>query len=94
LACCRSGPPPTPPPDAAVKAAAKTKPDLNLASTKEQLLKDISFLESPATKGKPIGWGAASDWESTKKLLVEYRGLKTDKPASAFYTDQFIPKSK
>jgi NitT/TauT family transport system substrate-binding protein len=81
-------------PDAAVKAAAKTKPDLNLASTKEQLLKDISFLESPATKGKPIGWGAASDWESTKKLLVEYRGLKTDKPASAFYTDQFIPKSK
>jgi NitT/TauT family transport system substrate-binding protein len=81
-------------PDAAVAAALKAKPDLNAASTKEQLLRDISFMESPATKGKTIGWGAASDWESTMKLLVQYRGLKTDEPVSAFYTDEFIPKSK
>ncbi|MDI3470242.1 MAG: hypothetical protein OJF62_002305 [Pseudolabrys sp.] len=79
-------------PDAAVAAALKAKPTLNGPSTKEQLLKDISFMQSPATKGKPIGWGALSDWESTKALLTEYRGLKTDKPASAFYTDDFIPK--
>jgi NitT/TauT family transport system substrate-binding protein len=79
-------------PDAAVAAATKVKPDLNVASTKEQLLKDLSFVESPATKGKTVGWGAPSDWESTKKLLVEYRDLKTDKPVSAFYTDEFIPK--
>lgn len=79
-------------PDAAVAAAQKVKPDLNVASQKEQLMKDLSFMESPATKGKPIGWGAPADWESTKKLLVEYRDLKTDKPASAFYTDEFIPK--
>ena len=79
-------------PDAAVAAAAKVKPDLNLASQKEQLLKDLTFVESPATKGHPIGWGAPSDWETTKEILTEYRDLKTDKPASFFYTNDFIPK--
>ena len=79
-------------PDAAVAAAAKIKPDLNLASQKEQLQKDLTFLESPATKGHPVGWGAASDWEHTKEILTEYRDLKTDKPASFFYTNDFIPK--
>jgi NitT/TauT family transport system substrate-binding protein len=39
-----------------------------------------------------VGWGAESDWETTKKLLVEYRDLKTDKPVSSFYTDEFISK--
>lgn len=78
-------------PDAAVAAALKVKPDLNRESTKEQLLKDISFLESDATKGHPVGWGAPTDWETTKKLLAEYRDLKTDKPASFFYTDEFVP---
>jgi NitT/TauT family transport system substrate-binding protein len=78
-------------PDAAVAAALKVKPDLNRESTKEQLLKDLSFLESDATKGHPIGWGAPADWETTKKLLMEYRDLKTDKPASFFFTDDFIP---
>jgi NitT/TauT family transport system substrate-binding protein len=79
-------------PDAAVAAALKVKPDLNTQSTKDQLMVDLSLLESAATKGKPVGWGAESDWETTKALLVEYRDLKTDKPVSAFYTDEFISK--
>jgi NitT/TauT family transport system substrate-binding protein len=79
-------------PDAAIAAALKVKPDLNRESTKEQLLEDISLMQSPATKGHPIGWGAKSDWNKTKELLTQYRNLKTDKPASYFYTDKFIPK--
>jgi NitT/TauT family transport system substrate-binding protein len=79
-------------PDAAVAAARKVKPDLNAQSTKDQLLMDLSLLDSPATKGKPPGWGAESDWDATKALLAEYRDLKTDKPASAFFTDEFIAK--
>jgi NitT/TauT family transport system substrate-binding protein len=79
-------------PDAAVAAALKVKPDLNAQSTKDQLLMDLSLLDSPATKGKPLGWGAESDWDATKALLAEYRDLKTDKPASAFFTDEFIAK--
>jgi len=48
-------------------------------------------LESPATQGKPIGWGAEEDWAATKALLVQYRDLKTDQPAGAFYTNEFLP---
>jgi NitT/TauT family transport system substrate-binding protein len=79
-------------PDAAIAAALKVKPDLNSQSTKDQLLMDLSLLDSPATRGKPLGWGAEPDWEATKALLAEYRDLKTDKPASAFFTDEFIAK--
>ena len=46
----------------------------------------------PATEGKPIGWGALSDWEATEKLLKQYRDLETDKPATAFFTNEFLPQ--
>ena len=32
-----------------------------------------------------------ADWERTMQILKEYRDLKTDKPATAFYTNDFIP---
>jgi len=79
-------------PDAAVAAALKVKPDLNAQSTKDQLMMDLTLLESAATKGKPIGWGAPSDWEATMKLMVEYRDLKTEMPVTAFYTNEFVPQ--
>lgn len=78
-------------PDAAVAAEMKSNPDLNGPSTREQLVADLSFLESPATHGKPIGWGAMEDWTATEDLLKQYRDLKTDKPASAFFTNEFLP---
>ncbi len=78
-------------PEAAVDAALKVKPDLNRESTLKQLKVDLSLLFSPATKGKGIGFGAEEDWERTKQLLIEYRDLKTDRPASSFYTNEFLP---
>jgi NitT/TauT family transport system substrate-binding protein len=79
-------------PDAAVAAALKVKPDLDRDSTKKQLLVDLGLLESPATKGKGIGYAAAEDWERTKELLVQYRDLKTDRPAMSFVTNEFLPR--
>jgi NitT/TauT family transport system substrate-binding protein len=79
-------------PDAAVEAALNVKSDLNKESTMKQLQVDLDLLDSPATKGKGIGFAAESDWESTKRLLVEYRDLKTDKPATAFFTNEFLPQ--
>lgn len=78
-------------PDAAIDALLKIRPDLDRASQKGQLLADISFMPSEANKGKPLGYNAPADWERTMTILKEYRDLKTDKPASAFYTDAFIP---
>jgi len=79
-------------PEAAVDAALKVKPELNKESTLKQLKVDLDLLDTPATKGKGVGFAADADWETTKRLLTEYRDLKTDKPASAFYTNEFLPR--
>ncbi|HET6467736.1 MAG TPA: ABC transporter substrate-binding protein [Geminicoccaceae bacterium] len=79
-------------PAAAVDAALKVKPDLNRESTLKQLEVDLGLLESPATKGKGIGFGAPEDWEHTKELLVRYRDLETDRDATSFFTNEFLPQ--
>lgn len=79
-------------PGAAVDAALKVKPDLNRESTLKQLEVDLGLLFSPATEGKGIGYGAEADWERTKQLLTDYRDLETDRPASSFYTNEFLPE--
>jgi NitT/TauT family transport system substrate-binding protein len=79
-------------PGAAVDALLKVRPDLNRDSQIGQLKADISFIASPANKGKPFGYSAPEDWDRTMNILKEYRDLKTDKPASAFYTNAYLPK--
>jgi len=79
-------------PEAAVDAALKVKPDLNRDSTLKQLQADIGLLFSPNTEGKGIGYGAEADWQRTEELLTEYRDLKTDREASSFYTNEFLPE--
>jgi NitT/TauT family transport system substrate-binding protein len=79
-------------PEAAVDAALKVKPDLNRESTLKQLEVDLSLLFSPNTEGKGIGFAADEDWEHTQTLLTEYRELKTDRPATSFFTNEFLPQ--
>ena len=79
-------------PAAAVDAALTVKPDLNRESTLKQLETDLGLLASPATEGKPLGYGAPEDWQHTKELLVQYRELQTDRDAESFYTTEFLPE--
>jgi len=79
-------------PEAAVDAALKVKPDLNRESTLKQLQVDLGLLFSPNTEGHGIGYGAEADWQHTKELLAEYRELDTDREASSFYTNEFLPE--
>lgn len=79
-------------PEAAVDAALKVKPDLNRESTLKQLQADLGLLYSPNTEGKGIGYGAEADWQHTQELLSEYRDLATDREASSFYTNEFLPQ--
>ncbi len=78
-------------PEAAVEAALKVKPDLNKQSTLDQLKVDIELLDSKYSKGK-IGMGAKEDWDGTIALLKQYRDVQTDKPWTAFHTNDFLPK--
>lgn len=79
-------------PDEAVAAAVRAKADANAKSLKAQLTVDLDLLETPNTKGKGFGYNAPEDWARTLELMVKYRGLKTDRDASSFYTNDFISK--
>ncbi|HVO04227.1 MAG TPA: ABC transporter substrate-binding protein [Candidatus Cybelea sp.] len=52
----------------------------------------LSVLYSKANKDKVLGLNVASDWDDMLNLMKQYNGLKTDQPASAFYTNDFLPK--
>ena len=74
-------------PDAAIASAKRAKPDVKADVIKGQLMVDLKLIESPASKGKGIGYAAAEDWGRTLNLMKEYRGLKTDRAASSLPTD-------
>ena len=79
-------------PDEAVAAAARAKPDIDAATIKGQLMVDLELIESPASKGKGVGYAASEDWQRTLDLMKEYRGLETDREAASFYTNEFLPQ--
>lgn len=77
-------------PDAAIVALLKQFPDQDKTMLSNGLKIVInSGLHTAATKGKPIGWTAESDWEAMIKTLEKYAGMKP-KPANVYYTDEFI----
>ncbi|MGI9331626.1 MAG: ABC transporter substrate-binding protein [Gammaproteobacteria bacterium] len=51
----------------------------------------LSVLYSKANKDKVLGLNVASDWDDMLSLMKNYNDLETDKPASAFYTNDFLP---
>jgi NitT/TauT family transport system substrate-binding protein len=78
-------------PEGAVDATMKVKADLNRNSQLDQLKVDLDLLDSPNSKGR-IGWGDQKDWDGTLALLKQYRDVATDKPWTAFHTNEFLPK--
>lgn len=55
-----------------------------------QLVQYKDFFETPATKGKPLGWQAEQDWADA---IVSMEGAGVLKPGfkpSDFYTNQFV----
>lgn len=76
--------------DGVIAAALKSKPELDAKILRQQMDVSLSKMESPNTKGKPIGVGAEADWATTLQLLKTYQGVETSKPASAFFTNAFV----
>ena len=75
----------------AIEAAMRAKADLDADTLRGQLLVDLQLLESEASKGKGIGYGAPEDWQRTLDLMIQYRDLETDREATSFYTNDFLP---
>jgi NitT/TauT family transport system substrate-binding protein len=79
-------------PDAAIKALITEKPTLDPALSLAQLRTGLPLMKSSYGPERPVGWMATEDWASTIALMKEFQGLETDLPASAFWTDAFMPQ--
>lgn len=78
-------------PQAAIDAAMKAKPELNRDVITAQTEGNIALMESRATTGKMVGWGAEEDWNQTLNLLRELDRLDSDAPISTYHTNEFLP---
>jgi NitT/TauT family transport system substrate-binding protein len=51
----------------------------------------LGVLYSKANTQHKLGLHVASDWADMLQLMKTYNGLQTDKPATAFYTNAYLP---
>jgi NitT/TauT family transport system substrate-binding protein len=78
-------------PQSAIAALLRLAPLVDTAAARQQLAVDLSFLFSAANVRQKVGWGPADDWQATLDLMRRYLDVQTDMPASAFYTNEFLP---
>ncbi len=75
-----------------VAAMIAARPDAKLdpAALREQIRLSLDFFDTPATKGKPLGWQAQADWEAGLRSLQAAGAVKPGWNAATFYTNDFI----
>ncbi len=83
-------------PDAAVAAMADIvggtmAEDQGKAQARAVLDVTLGILYSKNNADKRLGYNVPEDWEAMLELMKKYNDLKTDKPATAFYTNDFLP---
>ena len=66
--------------------------DAGKAQARAVLDVTLGVLYSKGNKDKVLGLNVASDWDDMLALMKNYNDLKTDQPATAFYTNDFLPK--
>jgi NitT/TauT family transport system substrate-binding protein len=77
-------------PEAAIQALIR-KADTPLS---EKVLRDgLQVFISLLTKKMPMGYIDPAEMQKTLDLLKQYGNVKTDLPASAFYTNEFVSKA-
>ena len=83
-------------PDAAVAAmvdivGGSMASDEGRAQARAVLDVTLSVLYSNANADRTLGLNVAGDWEDMLALMTDYNDLETDKSASDFYTNDFLP---
>lgn len=83
-------------PKAAVDALVKINPQQKRdeALLMKQVLISMGGLETENTKGKPLGYMDAKDWEGMQNTLAQFGGLKKPSPVSAIYSNDYLPGAK
>jgi NitT/TauT family transport system substrate-binding protein len=50
----------------------------------------LTLLHTPNTEGKPIGFSALEDWQSTQKVLEDYAGFNPEDDVTVYFNNDFI----
>jgi NitT/TauT family transport system substrate-binding protein len=79
-------------PDEGVEAMVRQRPDARLDRTviREQIRLTIEFFDTPATRGRPIGWQAEADWTAALRSLEAAGAIRAGWNAQNYFTNEFI----
>jgi NitT/TauT family transport system substrate-binding protein len=77
--------------DEMVDVVKKYQPTADAAITKREFELSWPTWVTPNTKGKPLGWGADTDWAATIQVLKQYGGVTAPLETSQLYTNEFVP---
>lgn len=78
-------------PDEAAAIVKKYSEATDVRITKREEELSWNTWVTPATRGKPLGWMAEADWESTVAVLKRYGGVTTPLDPKQLYTNDFVP---
>jgi NitT/TauT family transport system substrate-binding protein len=78
-------------PEEAADETLKAAPKSNRRFLIETFGWVVKLSQTDKSAGKPMGWTSEQDWTSTLDLLEKYVDLKNRQPASAYFTNEFIP---
>lgn len=71
-------------PKAGIAALMAAFPETNRPFVELGLPLVVEHMQTPATKGKPLGWMAEEDWKATLEVM-KGAGLEGNQPPAAFY---------
>jgi NitT/TauT family transport system substrate-binding protein len=79
-------------PEDGVKAMIAERPDAKLdpAILLGQIKLTLEYFDTPASKGKPIGWQAKEDWEAALKSMQNAGVVKAGWKVSDYYTNELV----
>jgi NitT/TauT family transport system substrate-binding protein len=79
-------------PEDGVKAMIAERPDAKLdpAVLLGQIKLTLEYFDTPASKGKPIGWQAKEDWEAALKSMQNAGVVKAGWKVSDYYTNELV----
>lgn len=74
--------------DAIVQQRASLKPDRESMLAQIKIYDDL--LDSPATKGKPIGWQSDTEWDKALEIMASAGVVKPGVQGKDLFTNQFV----
>ncbi len=79
-------------PDEGVEAMVRQRPDARLdrAVLREQIRLTLDFFDTPATRGRPIGWQAEEDWTAALRALEAAGAVRPGWRADSYFTNELV----